>query len=459
MSVNKTYRILIFLLISSVFMACEKEGIVSLSNSIDGIGAEISDTSTVLVSTHQFSELPSSNKEVILVGAVNDELGTVTASSYFRIGNSAISSIAGSLPSDAQFDSLSLELPYNTYYYGDTTQYQTIALHRITEDMALVEVSSALESDEIPVFVSGSALYTNSTFEYDPIPLGSTRFRPKPSASTGTSTDTLMIKVNGEFGLDLWNKILAYDVRTTDSEQFLDYLKGFVLFPSSDAQSITGFYTDSLTLRLHYSYYGSDGMKTHSFISMKIDDRTYQFNHIEHNRQNSEISTLEANVEGSISSTETDNKAYIQGLTGLVTKIQFPYMDEMMNRNDLILNKAELIIESPNKNQDIYPSPSSLVLLVSNDYGVPSSLLPVSYETSTQTIGIQKATIGSTATNKYTFDLTEYISNYRSATNNAKKILYLSLPTSDLTATVNRLVVASGQGKPLITLRMIYTKH
>lgn len=429
---------------------------VSFVNSIDGIGGEISDTATVSISTYQFSPLPTSGTAMMLVGGIDEsELGKLSVKSYFRVGNSAISSIASSIPSDAVFDSLSLELPYSSYYYGDTTLHQAISLHRVAQEMELVEVSSAWEDDEIPVFVGGSALYSNNNFDYDPTPLGSTAFYPKPNSYA----DTLKIKVGGSLGVDLWEMILAYDSKISNSEEFLEYLKGFVLVPSSDAKSITGFYTDSLSLNIHYSYTRTDGMRTHSFISMKVDNSTYQFNSIATDRQHSNVSSLVAGTESELVSSETDNKAYIQGLTGIVTKIRFPYMHEMMNRDDLTLNKAELIIESANTNQDQYPSPSSLVLLVGNDYGVPAALLPLSYESGTQAAYLQKAYATGTGNNKYTFNLTEYISNYRKAINNSKKVLYLSIPVSDLSSTANRLVIAAGENKPLVTLRLIYTKH
>lgn len=453
LTLNRT----VFLLLSLAVASCKKEGNVGLFNSVDGIGAELSDTATVQVSNYQFPALPTSAKSTLLVGKTNDaETGELSVKGYFRVGNSAISNMSGSLPSDAVFDSLSIALPYNTYYYGDTTASQEIFLHRLTEEIVLTEISSAWEDDELPVFASGAAIYSNDHFDYDPIPLGSAIFRPRPHMTS----DTLKIKLDDALGNELWNRILAYDNSITSSEDFLQYLKGFVLVPSEGAKSITGFYTDSLTMNIHYSYTGSDGMKTHSFMSMSVEDNTYQFNSIAINRQNSVLGTLDPTIEGEVSSSQTQNKAYIQGLSGLVTKIKFPYMDEMMNRNDLALNKAELIIASPNTEQGIYPSPSSLVLLVADDYGTPTAILPLSYEsTGTQLATLTYGYADRVSNNSYSFDLTEYLSAYRGATNNAKKALYLSLPLNDLTETANRLHIAAGEDKPLVYLKLIYTKH
>src|SRR5690606_37267003 len=116
-------------------------------------GAHSVDTFTVAASTLLWDPLPTAGRAMTWGGNTGDEdLGTLTSSSYFRLSSSDLS--VGNLPADASYDSLSIRLLYNGYSYGDTTKAMRLSLHRVTEDMELTELSVALEDDEYPVFVS-----------------------------------------------------------------------------------------------------------------------------------------------------------------------------------------------------------------------------------------------------------------------------------------------------------------
>lgn len=442
-----------FLLIS--FVSCKKDGNISLYNSNDTIGAEITDSITVHTATYQLDPLPSNGKGIMLVGEIDDAAtGKMALSSYFRIGNSGISSVT--LPEDAVFDSLSLALPYQGYYYGDTTLNQQVSVHRVTEDIELIDESNAWEEDEKPVFASGSTLFTNSKFAYEPNALGSVSFHPKPN----TKEDTVFISMNQAFGQDLWQKIKDANSQVTNADEFLEYIKGFSLVSVNKSGVVIGFATDSITMDLHYSYTRSgDGKVVQGKLQLKVDDINYQFNSINIDRSASLLKALPATVKGEISSAETDHQVMLQGISGLVTKIQFPYLHEFVNRNDVVINKAELIIETPPTTHEPYTPPSSLNIMLANQYGVPTSLLTASYETTTQTAYLQDDQSGGTGNGKYIFNLLEYVSNYRKAVEDTKSSLYLSIPVSDLLTKVDRLIIGSNGETPLIKLRILYTKY
>jgi len=444
------------LILSVIYLSsCTKEGSISLNNTNDDIGAEIADSITVRTATYQLAPLPANGKGTMLVGEMLDEAtGNLIASSYFRIGNSAISSVT--IPEDAVFDSLSLALPYQGYYYGDTTLTQSFTLHRVTEEMKLIDESNAWEEDEQPVFASGSTLFTNNTFSYDSQPLGTTYFKPKPTSKT----DTVFIKMDPTFGEDLWDKVKSGSTQVTNSEEFLEYIKGFVLIPANKAAVLTAFPTDSILMNIYYSYTrDTDGKKIQESLKMKVDDNTYQFNSLQIDRSQSIIHTLKADTAGELSGTVTGQQLMLQGLSGLVTKIQFPYLHEFVNRNGIIINKAELTIETPASSHSFYTPPSSLNLMLADEYGVPKSLLTSSYESATQTAYLVQDLNGGAQNGTYTFNLTEYVSNYRGAMDDKKSSLYLTIPVSDLLTKVDRLLIGKGDGVPAIKLRILYTTY
>lgn len=435
--------------------SCEKDKAGIPIEKKDTFATEITDTTTVYTATYQFSPLPTSGQGIIIIGKINDDIiGNIAVNSYFKIGKSSLSEIANST---AVFDSITLELPYSGYYYGDTTNLQTIKVHRVLEKMELVKESSAWEFDEIPVFSSGSALFSNNEFRYDESVLGSKIFKPTPNKIT----DTVSIKLNKTFGEDLWTKAQSSSIQIINSDEFENYLKGFVLTSGNNSDCLLGFNTDSILVNLHYSYIrDTDGKKVNNKVSMKVEDNSFQFNELQIDRSQTVFKALDPNKIGELSSEETDNQVVVQGLTGLVTKVKFPYLEEFMNSSGFILSKAELIVETSRTTQVPFMPPSSLILMVADKNGSPSSILTNGYVNSDiQNSYLMQDDSGGTQTGKYTFDLTQYISDFRGAIGNNKKALYLSLPVSDLTTKAERLIVSKNGNKPAIALKLIYTKY
>lgn len=449
-------RLFVFFLVIASLLSCKKEGTISLLNLNDNIGAEITDSATVYAATYQLDPLPTSGTGVMLVGNMNDVFtGNLTVSAYFRIGNSSLS--ATTLPEDAVLDSISLALPYEGYYYGDTTQTQGLALHKLTEAMELINESNAWEEDEKPVFASGSALFSNSSFTYETQILGTASFRPKPNKTT----DTVFIKIDPSFASTLWDKIKNNNSQITNEEEFLEYIKGFALVPTTQTSVITAFPTDSIAINVYYSYIRTtDGKQIQESINMKIDDNAYQFNHIQVDRSQSSLKNLRFGVKGELSGAETGQQVALQGLSGLVTKIQFPYLHAFVNQTDVVINKAELSIETPTTSYVLFSPPVALNIMLADQYGIPKSLLTGSYDNSyTQSAYLTNDISGGTSSGKYTFNLTEYVSAYKGADEDEKSALYLTIPVSDLLTRTNRLLIGAGNGEPPIKLRIIYTKY
>ncbi|HEX7869977.1 MAG TPA: DUF4270 family protein, partial [Chryseobacterium sp.] len=91
------------------------------------------DTLTVEMSTINFDSLVTSNKSRVLVGNYDDPLfGKVKSNSYFQLASDSYSLISSTDTEAANyvFDSISMILKYDNYYYGDTTKVQTFDIHR-----------------------------------------------------------------------------------------------------------------------------------------------------------------------------------------------------------------------------------------------------------------------------------------------------------------------------------------
>src|SRR6218665_55568 len=212
------------------------------------------DTATVTMSTINFDSLATSSRGRILIGNYDDPVfGKVKSDSYFQL--SADTYALNSVGSDTEsinyvFDSISMILKYDRYYYGDTTRVQTFNIHRLTQ-----KVKPNKEDNNF---------YNNSTLTYSPESLGSISFQPRPKQK-----DSINIQMDKVFGEALFQKIKKREV--TDFDSFTEYLKGFVLVPeNSTSSNVIGFSVSSSKVRLYYSKYQADNEAASLIVDFSI---------------------------------------------------------------------------------------------------------------------------------------------------------------------------------------------
>jgi hypothetical protein len=158
-----------------------------------------------------------------------------------------------------------------------------------------------------------------------------------------------------------------------------------------------------------------------------------------------------------IASGQTEGYTFLEGSTGVVAKISFPTLLDLVNDETIAINKAELIIEAENPYSTIFAQPQSLIMMIASPNGNPASILTSPYSTESQTATlVQGNNTGSNS--KYTFNLIQYLTNFKT-TAYRNTSLYLSLPTSGLFSTGNRLILAKdSDNNPRIKLNILYTK-
>ncbi|WP_278019537.1 DUF4270 family protein [Flavobacterium ginsengisoli] len=222
------------------------------------------DTVTVEMSTINFDSLVTSNKSRILIGNYDDPIfGKVKSDSYFQL--SGASYALNNTGSDTEavnyvFDSISMILKYDKYYYGDTTKVQTFDIHRLLQ--------------KVKPNTDDSNFYNNSALSYSTESLGKISFIPRPKQK-----DSINIKMDKEFGEALFQKIKKREI--TDFDSFTEYLKGLVLVPeTSNSSNIIGFSAGSSKMRLYYSKYMADTDEESYILDYTILDKTKQFNSI-----------------------------------------------------------------------------------------------------------------------------------------------------------------------------------
>ncbi|WP_230470710.1 DUF4270 family protein [Flavobacterium cheongpyeongense] len=307
------------------------------------------DTVTVEMSTINFDSLITSNQSRILIGSYEDPLfGKVKSNSYFQLASDSYSLINSSSDTEGTnyvFDSISMILKYDNYYYGDTTKVQTFNIHQL-----LQKVKPNTDDDYF---------YNNSALNYSSESLGTISYKPRP-----VEKDSINIKMNAAFGEALFQKFKKRDI--TDFDNFTEYLKGLVLVPSTEnSSSIIGFGLTS-KVRLYYSKYLGDDIDSY-VKDFSIVDATKQFNAISLDKTGTLIQNLPVS-NSRLSSLLTNNQSYIQSGTGVACRIDFPNIKQLKYISDKgAIVDAKLILKPVNNTySEKFPLSDSLRVYVAD---------------------------------------------------------------------------------------------
>ncbi|WP_207433767.1 DUF4270 family protein [Sabulibacter ruber] len=453
----------VLFLSSFFFTACEDPTAIGLELQEPGtqIGTSYTDTATVSASTVLLKDsIFALGASRVQVGTMTDpNFGTVTARTFAEFGPLAFPTHADSIDVTKGADSLIINLDYN-YAIGTTSQPTTINVHRLTEGFR----------DDDTYFSTRKLAYNNTT-------VGSVTFLPQPDATYKNPNDTsqtlpvlIRIKITGNYA----NEVLQALAQTSTVDNFVTAVKGLTFSPEEgSSSSIIGFLPMSTytTLTLHYKS-KKNIAKVTGFV---FTDRYY--NQIEADRTGTPLASLTANG-NTLSSLEAGNRTFLQAGTGLMTKINMPYLANFRKsltgeNQHLAINKAELIIPLVEstvltaKDSAMLPSVISVVEATASNriattQGVPNSLVA---EGTTQRATLQYR--GKAGGYVYVVNITSYIQNllYNRMNNNGLILLpseinsNVSTPTN-LAQTVNRAIIEANQNPSAarrIKLRLFYS--
>jgi hypothetical protein len=345
------------------------------------------------------------------------ELGDIGSTSYFRIG------LPGNqtLPHGAVYDSIRLVLVDNNYSIGDTLSPITLNVHRLTQPLKTRE---------------DGYLYNTSSFAYSPDLLGSVSFVPRPK-----SQDTLHISLDDNFGNELFDLLKNKDDRILNSDNFFNYFKGVALTYDESDNTILGFSILGTlpAIRLYYHY--SDFTVLHKILDFTISSpATLQFNHFSiHNP----TEAWPAKQSEKLAARMTDNKTFVEGGTGLVTRFEIPYLKNLseLYQNMQIL-RAELILEPARDTYKNIKLPEKISLYYSDRLNrfVSPVLVPATGNVQQGTLVVDEVFQEETS---YTFNITDFISSKLTEESDDIPALLLSISTDELYKTADRLVLGS----------------
>ena len=267
------------------------------------------DTCTVNVSSVLLDSIPTSGGKNIFAGRYrSDYWGETKASTYITFRKTTDYTYNPDLKIRAVFDSLLLILQPDSMLLGDTTKLMNLNVHRIREEVEL--------NDE-------GLLYGHSSFAYDAEPFYTESYYPKPRRGR-----ELEIRLPDELGKEFLEKLVKQDDDMDTDEDFRKYFRGIVLTGDDSSEALLTFKANADSMCRMVIYYHTIGEERLEHEATFFPDRSLLFTQLESDRTGTPLEGITFK-DNEISSFKTDNLAFMEGMTGIYTKIEFPYLNRI----------------------------------------------------------------------------------------------------------------------------------
>jgi hypothetical protein len=421
---------LLFLLVLGFFISCSDDATkdpvgedwVSLDTKVYFI-----DSITVNPSTFKFDSIPVSSTTRLMVGAYTDPVfGLTKCKSFVQLLSSSYN-----LDEDAVYDSIALILKYDNYFYNDTIPIQNINVFEVLDD---------IESNDEDY----NYYYNTTKFAINSTPIGSKNFNAKPKKE-----DSLHVTINNTFGKSLFEKIQDNDINNID--EFLKEYKGLLIAPEDSNTAILGFLKSSV-LRIYYSIDNEteDDEQTLDFSF----NSTNSFHNITSNTQGTVFETL-TNQEITIPSSVTSNTTFMQAGTGIATKIDIPYFENIYDipgKGTIVDANLKISIKQNSNSQNLYTNDSLNVYIINRKAEIITQLTDVLGNT---VLGSIESVNDEFNTTTYSIPLKYFLK--LKLTDNNKDNLFLAIYPKNFDKSTNRYILNDNNASDDVKLKLELT--
>ena len=306
--------LLLFTFLAIYLAACQQSTIIG-EDLIDEDNTQVQEIDSLKVESSSLllDSIYTTDGTRLLAGAYHDPyLGDIQAQSFFNADTVDLFSIDND--NNLRFDSLRLSLRHD-YEYPARDHIQRLAVYTL---------EAALDDE---------------TFYFNDSPAPGT-FEKIGSASFNTRTTR-----SKRFNIPLPEALgqLLFKVAKGQDDLLLEnVLKGLALMQEGtpEGQSIMGFPSDSVQIRLYYHNQKTDEAGTVK-LSLKPGRR---FNRMTSDRSNTAISEL--TQQGiPLPSAQSNHETYIQAGVGICTKLDFPTLRSIRQNRNISVNLAYLDIQ------------------------------------------------------------------------------------------------------------------
>ena len=371
----------------------------------------IIDTCTVNISTGMLDSVRTSNTENLFVGNFEDKFfGKTKAIGYF-IFNTTTDNLDLSFDENNKerlfFDSLTMIMTHGPEFCGDTTKPMKFDVYQLAK---------RIEPNE------DGEWYGHNSFKLGKKLISHT-FNPWP-----TRRPSIEFRMPDSLGIKLLQLLKANSDTINSRNLFERFQKGFALVADESVNQILSFQNSDTTfvMKLYYHTSGDKPKEEHSLVFRNNPE--LQMNHFSHDRSGTPTADVTGKFDLEIPSTQTENCSYIQGLSGMYTRISFPHLNEIQKLGTHgTVAYAKLSIYPKEKSYGLennYAELSNNVnMYISNEENVNMSVITDDSETiSTGNLVIDRAHYKST---RYEYDVTEFIKGQIGAMGTSKQTLQM----------------------------------
>ncbi|MET7000800.1 DUF4270 family protein [Chitinophaga defluvii] len=422
---HRRSRYLLYALLATTATSCEKKGFTydNIIATPDETNYTITDTLTVDMRTIQLDSVITSNQATLLIGQKQDpSFGKITAGTFFQLKLPA-----NTLETKALYDSLELLIKPNGFVYGDSTTTQEIQVFPVLE--------------KIQPSTDNYYLYNTSNFATGSTTLGTFNGIIRPNVDT-----LLHIKMSDAKGAEIFDLFKNKADEVSSQNNFQEYLQGLALQAGTNSTLVNGFQGSESTviMRLHYHLDGLDVEK--KYIDFTLYNPQVQFNRIQADRTGTALSSLAPGVDGLLSDA-TGNSTFIQAITGVVTRIDIPYLKSLPAVSKYFkLIQASLVVAPIAGTYNDYQLPYRLTLCAANNKNMVTDTLPDPVNGYAQygNLVIDNMLHEKTA---YTYDITRYCINEINSTNYTTRGLVLIPSAYDARTRLDRTIIGDQKNK------------
>jgi len=409
----------------------EKVGLNTLPNT--PVGVNFTDTISFTTKAVLVNDtIRTSGQDYIFAGAYHDpEFGNITTEGYSQLlqqtENLNVSGYLG-------VDSVIMNLNY-LYYYGDTTQGQTINVYELSEDLSTTEV----------IYSTGPAKSVGQQIDSGL----AIQFRPY-------SQKQRVVMKQG-FG----KEVLDFIGSGKDNATFTSNFKGVALTPKDPDQGAVVRLNLASNLNYIRIYFKQSSGDTSS-VYLMMNTSGARYSRILGDRSGTpNLSGLT----GSVKEIDAQERVFVQSGIGIRTKMFFPSVSNWRAKlGNISINRAELIIQyDSNVAKTFYPIGTLFLVKLGSDGNAKTydpgngNLIewPVQDE-GYDVHGVLYPVQTTYSNGQYTINISNYFQALVYGTEDNYGLMIASYPTSNL-ASVNRVAAGPGYAKTSVKFRIYYT--
>ncbi len=350
--------------------------------------------------------------------------GEVTATYYAEFTKNTFSTTDGH---DYQFDSLVLSMTPSGHYWGDTLTPQYISVYRLKQPIVL-------DNDE--------DLYNTTVMATEDVPLTRFSYLPQPGRQREVE-----VRLPDAMGQQLLTDILVEDTYLDTQESFKKVFPGLALVAETSGSCITGFLVNdsSMTLNLHYRDISNQTTESELIFSVNTE---YAYTGVRHNPTGTALDNLQSGIENLIHASSMGYRAYLQGLTGYYNQIEFPDLNELQSKGEIVSVESATLYLYPlaRSYNEVSQLPEEVRIYITDENNVLEDYVYGSDGVTVQTGNLTIDEMYGRET-YYSFDLTEFIRNNFGTSGTRRQKLLMSLTDEEMATTFNQVVFTALPGQ------------